>query len=348
MGEAVRPPLLATLALAAAAARAEPEPPSPALPEADPLAEIAARLERSEERLAGLESKLDRLEELLRTIYGNRIRRAEALAADAALASAVAAVEARYDLAGIGEALTADGTAGLAECVKRLARVASARGPAEFAADRDVQRLLAAVAGRADFTSEHAHGLLWSVSCGDAAALGTLVDALLSSDSPLSREVALWGAIRLPRSKDWMARLGALARSNREGDSRLRALALAAAAAQLDPLASKELAGLVRSRALAGAFVFRLAGELRAAGASAAFRVYLELLGDEQYAFAAAQAFSRIEGFDRRLSWREAREEREKVYEEFRAWLDRNEPALRFDAARGRFVAGGAAEGRAR
>jgi len=342
----------ATLALAWAATAAAAEgpaaapPPEPAARGPDLGAELAVGLSRAEERLASLEARLGRIEALLRTIYGERIRRAEALSADAELASAVAAVEERYGLAGAGEALTADGTAALVEFVKRLAQAASARGPSVFAADRDVQRLLAGIARRSEFLSEHGQTLVWSVSCGDERALETLVEALLSTGQDSAREAALWAAPRLERGGQWGARLAALARSNRSDSPRLRALALAAAAAHGDAESSRALAELVRERAVPGAFALRLAGELRAAGSPVAFRVYLELLRDEQYTFAAAQAFSRIEGFDRRIGWREAREEREKLYDEFRAWLDQNDRRLRFDATRGRFLSGDVGPGK--
>lgn len=292
----------------------------------------------TEQTLLRLEAKLDRLEALLRLIYGLRIRRAEAIAADPRLASAIAAVEERYGLYGVGEALTADGTAALAELVKRLAQVASARGPATFAADRDVQTLLEAVASRPDFASEHAHNIVWPVSCGDVQALRTLIEVLLASGSPCAREAALWAALRLPRLADPLgARLAELAKVE---SPQLRALALAAAAVQGNAEALRALEELLRGRELPGAWTFRLAGELRSAGTPLAFKVYLGLLLDEQYSFAAAQAFLRIDGFDRRIGWRESREERDKLYKEFSDWLERNWRALRFDAEKGRFTVG--------
>jgi hypothetical protein len=79
----------------------------------------------------------------------------------------------------------------------------------------------------------------------------------------------------------------------------------------------------------------RVASNLRAAGSVVALRAYLELVLDEKYAYAAAQAFSAVDGFGRVIGWREVRDGRRGLRDELDDWYRRNRSKLRAD--RGRF-----------
>jgi hypothetical protein len=120
-----------------------------------------------------------------------------------------------------------------------------------------------------------------------------------------------------------------------DSDARLALLAHAAAAAHGDARAEDAMADLVRSGEVDGAFALRVAANLRAAKSVVAFRVHLELVLDEKYAYAAAQAFSSVDGFGRTIGWREVKDKRDGLHDELADWLRRNRARLRFD--RGRF-----------
>ena len=301
---------------------------------------IAARLEKLEARLESLEDKLDRIDELLRLLFASKLRRVELLARNDELGRAIPAVEERYSIRNIAEALTEDDIERLAGLRKKLAGAAAAAGVADFAADPDVVAVLAAMAQRRDFLARHGRTFLTGVAGRDKEALGKLVLALLERnerDSPGAKEVALWAAPRA-EGATLPARLSSLARELDEGEGRLYALAQAAAASHGDTDAAERLTRAVEEGEVSGAFAHGLAGELASAGSKAAFRIYLELVRDERYAFAASQAFNRIQGFDRRVGWREVRENRDGLYEEFKAWLERTYDRLHYEAALRRFT----------
>lgn len=303
-------------------------------------------MDRIEARLDSLERKLDRLDGLLRMLFASRLRRVELLREDEELGLAIPAVEERYSMRNIAEALTEDDIEKLAGLRKTLARAAARAGAGRFASDPDAVAVLAAMAGRGDFLARHGRTFLAGVVGREREALGKLVLALLERDSPGAQEAALWAAPRAggtagaegaPQGVLFGERLSAFAREVDEGDARLYALAQAAAAAHGDTDAAVRLALAVREGRVAGALALQLAGELTAAGSKAAFGIYLELLRDERYAFAASQAFNRIRGFGRRVGAREVHENRDGLYEEFRTWLERNRERLRYDEAVRRF-----------
>ncbi len=315
-------------------AQPDTEPPGPA--------EVAERLGRLESRLERLEGKLDRLEALLRKVHGERLRRAEMLAADPALADAVRRLEERHGIAHADEYLIADETERVMALAKRLARTSVERGSLTFCSDPDVARVVGAIAGRSDYMAEGGHRLVVSVAGGEPEAVGALVEALLDLGSTHAREAALWAApfakIKIKETvggEGLSGRLSRLAADRDADDARLALLAYAAAASHGDRAAEDALAEIVRSRAVDGAFALRVATNLRAARSAVAFRVYLELVRDEKYAYAAAQAFSAVGGFGRTIGWREVREGRDGLYDELADWLRRNRARLRSD--RGRF-----------
>lgn len=315
----------------------------PAPPAEIDTADVIARLDRIESRLDSLEDKLDRLDELLRLLFASRLRRVELLARNESLGRAIVALEERYSIRNIAEALTEDDIEKLVTLRRSLAGAAARVGARKFASDPDAVTVLAAMAGRRDFLVPHGRTFLTGLAGRDMEALAVLVLALLERrepdepDSPGAKEAALWAA---PRARGALlgTRLSEFAGEADEGKPRLYALAQAAAAAHGDGDAAKRLTRAVREGTVAGAFAHQLAGELAAAGSTAAFAIYLELLRDERYAFAAGQAFNRINGFERRIGWREVREKREEVYEEFKTWLEQNREKLRYDEAKRRFT----------
>ena len=299
--------------------------------------EIAARLSGLESRLDTLEEKIDRLDELLRLLFASKLRRVELLRGNEELGRAIPAVEERYSIRNVAEALTEEDPEKLASLRRSLAGASARAGAAEFASDADVAEVLAAMAQRGDFLARHGRTFLAGLAGRDKEALGKLVLALLERDAAGAREAALWGASRA--AGDPLAgRLSEFAREADQGNRRIYALAQAAAAAHGDGEAAERLTVAVREGSVDGAFANQLAGELAGAGSRAAFHVYLELLRDERYAFAASQAFNRIRGFDRRIGAREARENREGLHEEVRAWLERNREKLRYEAETRRFT----------
>jgi hypothetical protein len=312
-------------------------------------------------RLDRVERKLDRLEELLRIIYGDRLRRAEAIAADEGLASAIDRVEERYGLSGVAAALTSEGIRELVDLRNRLARAAAERGQRLFARDPDVHRVVAALAARPEFMEKNARRLVVSISGGDPGAAAHLVAGLLpsppdargedgepgaeaarreggdaSSANPGVVEAALFGSFRA-EGPELVRRLSEFARSVPAEEARVHLLAQAAAARAGDEGASKRLVEALRGAKAHSALAQQIAGELEAAGSDLCFVVYLELLRDERYAFAAARAFERIEGFDRRVDWREVRERAEELHDEYGDWLERNRERLSYVPQRRRF-----------
>jgi hypothetical protein len=328
--------LVAALSLAPLAVAQDDAPPTPAVAPAD-AADLAARLDRLERQVALLDGKLDRLETLLRSIYAERIRRADAVNADPALTAAIRSVEERYHVRGALDGLIADDPDGLAALHTRLAKAAAAAGVKAFARDPEVATLLAAMASCAEYLAKDAPGFVVSITGRDLDATRSLALNLLDRPHPGPHEAALWAAVKAA-GPELLPTLRAYAASVDVTDSRRAALAYAAAAASGDASAAQRLVDVVAGGALPGAFTYQLANELRAAGRTIAFRVYAELLLDEQYAFAAAQAFARIDGFSRRVGWREVKDERRKLYEEFRAWLDGHWSSLVYDAKQALFV----------
>jgi hypothetical protein len=299
-------------------------------------------LDRIEARLDSLERKLDRLDGLLRMLFASRLRRAELLRENEELGLAIPAVEERYSVRNIAEALTDDDIEKLAGLRKTLARAAARAGVGNFASDPDVAAVLAGMAGREDFLARHGRTFLAGVVGREREALGKLVSALLERDSAGAKEAALWAAPRAGGTTGGEGvtlggRLSALARQVDGRDARIHALAQAAAAAHGDTDAAARLRLAVREGRVAGALSLQLAGELGSAGSKAAFGVYLELLRDERYAFAASQAFNGIRGFHRRVAAREVSERREGLYEELCGWLERNRDKLRYDPGARRF-----------
>ena len=301
-----------------------------------PDREIADRLDRLEAHLARLEASVERLEGLFRDVFGERLRRAEAVAADPALAAAVTAVETRYAVRGTIDALISEETEKLSALHRSLSR-AAARSPRAFAADPDVTTVLAAMAARADFLSGCVGTFVTALAGTDLEAARVMALALLERPADGAQEAALWAAIRA-RDPALRPRLAAFAAGVDPGRGQLAALAAAAAAASGDAASADRLVAVARSETLPRGFVYQLATELRNAGDRTAFLIFLELLADEQYAFAAAQAFGRIDGFDRRVGWREVKEGRDALRDEFKAWLDRSWAGLRYDAQRARFT----------
>lgn len=329
---------LACAAVARAQGEAIPPPPDAAAAAAD----LAARLGELEVHLARLEQKIDRLEELLHRIYGEKIRRAEMLAADPAAAAAIRAVESRYRVRGITDALISDDPEKLVALHRALSRAASGGDVRAFARDPDVAALLAAMAGRPEFLAESGGTLVVALTGRDLEATRDLSMALLARPEQGAQEAALWAAVRA-RAPEAAPRLVAFARAVDPASATLGTLAAAAAAAAGDSSSVARLLSFVRSDQIARAFVYRLANELAAAGSPVAFRLYVELLDDRQYVFAAAQAFSRIQGFERPVvGWREAKEDRDKLRGEFSAWLDAHWARLAWDEARSEFTIGGA------
>ena len=303
---------------------------------ADEAAELRAQLDKLEGRLDRLERKLDGLESLLRMIYAERIRRIEKIAADENLAAAVKELEERYGLRGVVDDLASEDPERLNALQRSLSKAAAATGARAFVRDRAVVAVLAAMAERPDFMAKGARTFVSSIAGRDADASRELALALLASPPQGAHEAALWAAIRLA-SRELAPTVSGYARSLDVTNARLAGLAFAAASASGDAQAVERLSALVRGGTLPGPFAYQLANELRAVGAKAAFRVYLVLLLDEQYAFAAAQAFSRIEGFERRVSWREVKGDRRKLHDEFRTWLDGHWSSIEYDTQRGKF-----------
>jgi hypothetical protein len=303
---------------------------------AEENAKLRARLQALEGRLDRLEKKLDGLETLLRMIYAERIRRIERIAADEGLAAAVRDVEERYGIRGVVDALASDDPERLTALQRSLSKAAAATGPAAFVRDRSAVAVLVAMAGRTDFLAKNVRTFVSSIAGRDGGAARSLALALLASPQQGAHEAALWASIRLA-SPELSQTVSGYAASLDVANPRLSGLANAAASAGGDAQATERLARMVGAGTLPGAYAYQLANELRAAGKKVAFRVYLELLMDEQYAFAAAQAFSRIEGFERRVSWREVKGERAKLRAEFRTWLDGHWSSITYDKMRGRF-----------
>jgi hypothetical protein len=299
--------------------------------------EIAARLAGLESRLDALEEKIDRLDELLRLLFASKLRRVELLRENEELGRAIPAVEERYSVRNVAEALTEEDAEKLVSLRRSLAGASARAGAAAFAADPDVIDVLAAMAERGDFLTRHGRTFLAGITGRDKEALGALVLSLLERDSPGAWEAALWGAPRATGAP-LARRLSEFAREADEENRRIHALAQAAAAAHGDGDATERLTVAITEGSVDGAFANQLAGELAAAGSGAAFDVYLELLGNERFAFAASQAFNRIRGFDRRIAPREARENGEALHEEISAWLERNREKLRYEAATRRFT----------
>ncbi|MHC5059289.1 MAG: hypothetical protein ACYTKD_31940, partial [Planctomycetota bacterium] len=299
---------------------------------------IAERLDRLESRLERLEEKLDGLEALLRTVHGERLRRAEMLASDPALADAVRNLAERYGVARADEYLIADESARVGALAKKLARTSAERGPLEFCSDPDVAQVVGAIAGRRDYMAESGHRLVVSIAGREGGAAGALVVHLLDLPSPDAHEAAMWGAPFAERDGlgERLSRFAADLEADANGDdARLALLARAAAAAHGDRAAEDAMAKLVRSGAVDGAVVLRVASNLRTAGSVVALRAYLELVLDEKYSYAAAQAFSSIDGFGRVIGWREVKDGRPGLRDELADWLRRNRSKLRAD--RGRF-----------
>jgi len=298
---------------------------------------VAERLEAVESRLTRLEEKLDRLEALLRAVHGERLRRAEVLAADPALAEAIRNLAERHGIARADEYLVADAPARVAALAKKLARASSERGPMEFCSDLDVIRVVGAVAGRRDYMAEGGHRLVVSVAARDARAAGALVAGLLDLPMPHAHEAALWGA-PFAGGEATAERLSRFAGGVDADDTRLALLAFAAAACHDSRAAEDAMAEIVRSGAVDGAFVIRVAANLRAAGKVVALRAYAELVLDEKYAYAAAQAFSSVEGFGRVIGWREVKDNRPGLRDELADWFRRNRSRLRVERGRFRVV----------
>ena len=304
---------------------------------------VIDRLDRLESRLKRLDEKLDRLEALLRAVHGERLRRVEAISADPAFAGAVRGLAERYGIAGADEYLIADDPARISSLVKQLARVSAERGPLEFCSDPDVARVVGAIAGRRDYMAAGGQRLVVSIAGGNAEAAAALVGRLLDLPSAAAHEAALW-ASPFARDADAPPGGGELARrlsrfaaelEDTEENARLALVARAAAAAHGDRAAEDALAELVRSGAVDGAVVLRVASNLRAAGSVVALRACVELVIDEKYAYAAAQAVSAVDGFGRVIGWREVKDGRRALRDELDDWLRRNRARIRH--TRGRF-----------
>lgn len=303
---------------------------------------VIDRLDGLESRLERLDEKLDRLEALLRAVHGERLRRVEALSADPAFAAAARGLAERHGIANVEEYLLAEDPARTALLVKRLARVSAERGAFKFCSDPDVARVAGAVAARRDYMAAGGQRLVVSIAGGNAEAVAALVTALIDLPSAAAREAALWAA---PFARDAESTAGnglgrrlshfAAELDDVEENARLALVARAAAASHGDSAAEDALAELVRSRVLDGALVLRVAANLRAAGSVAALRVYVELVLDEKYAYAAAQAVSAVDGFGRVIGWREVKEGRRALRDELDDWLRRNRARIRH--TRGRF-----------
>jgi hypothetical protein len=251
------------------------EPPVPPDPAATAAQELRSRIDGLDreitsirEKIELVDEKLDRLEALLRSVHGERLRRIERIAAEPELAGAIARIEERYALRSVGEALVSDEPARLLKLQLNLARAAAERGELEFARDPDVVRLVAAMAERREYVTAHGRTAIASILRRDPEAAGVLVGALLEfggeePGAPLgpragrtdtgAHEVALWAALRA-KGRGLGGRLSDYARGVGEESPRLAALANAAAAAHGDELASERLAGLVRSGAVKGLF----------------------------------------------------------------------------------------------
>jgi hypothetical protein len=334
-------PLVAVLGFSAAPAQEEETPPPPVPPVEEPVVpltdpKVLERLDGLERRLERLDRKIDELTMLLTTVYGERIRRAEALAADRELAAAIRAVESRYRITGALDAFVSDDPEALEALHGRLAR-ASAGDPRAFASDHDVVVLLAAMASRPACLARLSSTFVTALSGRDADATRALGMALLARGEPGAQEAALWALLRAGH-RSLGPRLAAHAGAVDPARPKLAALAAAAATASGDTPSLGRLNAFVRGAQLPPAFVYRLANELRSAGSRAAFRLYAELLAEERYAFAAAQAFARIDGFTRRVGWREVKDGRERLRAEFSSWLDANWSSLVYDRPRARFV----------
>jgi hypothetical protein len=344
-----------------------PVPPDPTDPTTTTAQELRSRIDgldremtRVREKIELVDEKLDRLEALLRSIHGERLRRIERIAAEPELAGAITRIEERYALRSVGEALVADDPARLVKLQWDLARAATERGELEFARDPDVVRLVAAMAERREYVTAHGRTAVASILRRDPEAAGVLVGALLefrgeetsassveppgAPDGPRAgradtgaHEVALWAALRA-KGRGLGGRLSDYARAVGKEKPRLAALANAAAAAHGDELASARLAELVRSGAVKGLFANQLAMRLHAAGCKVAFRVHLELVLDRDYAYTAAQTFGRIGGFGRRVLRAEVLGDPKELHDELKAWLERNWSKLRHDPARRRFT----------
>jgi hypothetical protein len=335
------------------------EPPVPPDPAATAAQELRSRIDGLDreitsirEKIELVDEKLDRLEALLRSVHGERLRRIERIAAEPELAGAIARIEERYALRSVGEALVSDEPARLLKLQLNLARAAAERGELEFARDPDVVRLVAAMAERREYVTAHGRTAIASILRRDPEAAGVLVGALLEfggeePGAPLgpragrtdtgAHEVALWAALRA-KGRGLGGRLSDYARGVGEESPRLAALANAAAAAHGDELASERLAGLVRSGAVKGLFANQLAMRLHAAGSKVAFRIHLELVLDKDFAYTAAQTFGRIGGFGRRVLRAEVLENPKKLQDELKGWLERNWSKLRHEPARRRFT----------
>ena len=331
----------------------------PPVPPATTAQELRSRIDgldrditRIHEKLELVGEKLDRLEQLLRSVHGERLRRIERIAAEPELAGAIARIEERYGLRAVGEALAADEPARLVKLQWDLARAATERGELEFARDPDVVRLIAAMAERREYVTAHGRTAVASILRRDPEAAAVLVGALLEfrgeePGAPLGprvgrthtavHEVALWAALRA-KGRGLGGRLSDYARGVGEESPRLAALANAAAAAHGDEGAAARLAELVRSGAVKGLFANQLATRLHAAGCKVAFRIHLELVLDRDYAYTAAQTFGRIGGFGRRVLRTEVLKDPRKLHEELKAWLERNWSKLRHEPARRRFT----------
>jgi len=313
----------------------EPLPSEPA--SAAGVERVTERLDAVEERLARLEEKLDRLEALLRAVHGERLRRARILTSDPELATAIRNLAERHGIAHADEYLVADDPARVGALAKKLARASAEFGPMEFCSDLDVIRVVGAVAGRRDYMAEGGHRLVVSVAGRDAAAAGALVAGLLDLPMPDAHEAALWGA-PFAGGEATAERLTRFSAGVDAEDARMALLALAAAASHGDRGAEDAMAELVRSGAVDGAFVIRVAANLRAAGKVVALRAYAELVLDGKYAYAAAQAFSSVDGFGRVIGWREVKDNRRGLRDELADWFRRNRSNVRVERGRFRVV----------
>ncbi len=261
------------------------------------------------------------------------------LTANPELAEAIRNLAERYGIARIDEYLIADDSEGIAALARKLARASAERGALEFSSDPDVARVVGAVAARRDYMAENGHRLVVAIAGGGGEAAGALVARLLDLPSPNAHEAALWAA-SFAEGEELAERLSSFAEDLRDDgeddtNARVALLAQAAAASHGDSSAEDALAKAVRSRSVDGAFALRVAANLRAAESVVALRVYVELVLDEKYAYAAAQAFSSIDGFGRVIGWREVKDGREGLHDELADWLRRNRANLR--PTRGRF-----------
>jgi hypothetical protein len=286
---------------------------------------------------------LDGIERLLRRIHAGRLRRLETVFADPELERAARALERRYGVPGVAEAFVSVEPEALAGLRRRLAQALARRAAPEraaFAADAELARILGAMAAPGRGPAGEPHVLVGSIAGRDAEAAGALVLSLLELGTDAAREAALWGAFRAEAdglAEALSARAEALSRKP-GAEPGLRALADAAAAAHGDRGAELRLAEEVAAGALDPRAASRLAWRLRSCGEKVAFRIYAELVGEQEHGFAAAQAFSQISGYGRRVGPRDIRERRDELQAEMRGWLERNYERLRYDPRSRRFT----------